>query len=68
MTNSIHEQAKLVVDGVAIMGWVSALMGFLTHFAGLVAAIASMVWCCIRVYETKTFQQWLKKRKNDAVA
>jgi ABC-type Na+ efflux pump permease subunit len=59
--HAIPEQVKLPVDGVAIFGWVSALFGMLTGIAAFIAAVLSMGWAAIRIYETQTFQAWLKK-------
>ena len=51
------EQSKLVVDlssiivvGATIVEWLPA-----------VAALLSIVWTCVRLYETKTVQRWLKR-------
>lgn len=60
---NVPEQMKLPVDGIAIAAWVSALSGVLTNMVGLLAALASLVWGCIRVYETKTFQNWLTRKR-----
>lgn len=59
----VPEQVKLSVDGLAIAAWASALTGALTSAIGLLAAIASLVWGCIRIYETHTFQAWLEKMR-----
>lgn len=50
---------KVVVDLASIGVVASTLVGLLPH----VAAFASLVWSCIRIYETKTVQGWLHKRK-----
>ena len=60
---NVPEQTKLVGDGLAIMGWMSALTGLLTNFVALIAAFASLIWACIRIYETKTVQNWLRGRR-----
>jgi hypothetical protein len=59
----IPPQAKPFLDTLAILGWLSALAGFLTTALGLVAAIASAAWGLIRLYETRTVQDWLKRRR-----
>lgn len=61
--NNIPEQIKLAGDGVAIIGWLSALTGAITSLFALFAAILSFAWGAIRIYETKTFQTWLGKRR-----
>lgn len=58
---AIPPGAKASLDIVAIIGWVSALAGMLTPIIGFLAAIASLAWGLIRLYETKTVQRWLKR-------
>ena len=58
---SIPPQAKVGLDVVAIIGWISALAGQLTPIIGFFAAVASLAWGLIRLYETKTIQRWLKR-------
>ena len=61
---NIPEPAKLVGDLMAVMGWVSALAGALTQIFGLLAAILSFAWAAVRLYETKTVQKWITRRKS----
>lgn len=58
---AIPPQAKAGLDVMAIIGWLSALAGVLTPIIGFLAAIASLAWGCIRLYETRTVQRWLGK-------
>lgn len=61
------DHAKTAADGVAIVASIGALTGWLTP----IAALASLIWTCIRIYETKTVQSWLKKpaaEKPEAIA
>ena len=58
---SLPPQAKAGLDVVAVVGWVSALAGMLTPIIGFFAAVASLAWGVIRLYETKTIQKWLGK-------
>jgi hypothetical protein len=60
---SIPPGAKPLLDVLAIVGWVSALMGALTTVFGLVAAIASAAWGLVRLYETRTVQSLIKRRR-----
>jgi len=53
------EQTKTVGDALSVATVASTLMGWLPAFA----ALATIIWTCIRIYETKTVQDWLKKRK-----
>lgn len=59
----VPQQVKPLIDTLSIVGWVSVLTGALTSFFGLVAAVASAAWGLIRLYETRTVQNWLKRRK-----
>ena len=53
------EQAKIVGDGVSIGTLLGSIFGGLPHIATLV----TIIWGCIRIYETKTVQDWLAKRR-----
>ena len=48
------EHAKQVVDGISMATVVGALVDVLPA----VAAGFTIVWTCIRIYETKTMQRW----------
>ena len=58
---SIPPQAKAGLDVMAIVAWISALAGTLTPIIGFFAAVASLAWGLIRLYETRTVQRWLGK-------
>jgi fructose-specific phosphotransferase system IIC component len=58
---SIPPQVKAPLDVIAIIGWISALAGAMTPIVGFLAAVASLAWGLIRLYETKTVQRWLKR-------
>ncbi len=60
--DQIPEQAKFVVDGLAIASWITVLMGAMTQMFALGAAVLSFAWGAVRLYETKTVQQWVKRR------
>jgi hypothetical protein len=47
----VSEPVKTALDGVAVMAWVTALLGVLTNVFGLIAAIGSAVWIWLRVYD-----------------
>lgn len=51
---------KHIVDAVSIGTIVSTLAGWLPG----AAALASLVWTCIRIYETKTVQSLLERKRN----
>jgi hypothetical protein len=51
------EAVKQVADGVSIITVVGTLAGILPS----IAAIFTIVWTGIRIYETATVQRWLGK-------
>ena len=51
------ETVKHFIDTLSIGATIAALAGWLP----LVAALASLIWSVIRIYETKTVQRWLRK-------
>jgi hypothetical protein len=61
--SAVPQHAKPFLDTLAIVGWITALAGALTTFFGLIAAVASAAWGLIRLYETRTVQNWLKGRR-----
>lgn len=57
------DHAKTAGDGISLVASLGALAGWLPA----TAALASLVWTCIRIYETKTVQRWLNRpTKEDA--
>jgi len=53
-----HQEAiKNAVDAASVVTVVGTLMEVLPA----IAALFTIVWTCIRIYETKTIQNWLKK-------
>ena len=57
----LTESTKNIGDVLSIGTVLSTLMGWLPA----IAALATIIWTCIRIYETNTIQNWLKKRKKD---
>lgn len=55
------EHIKHTLDAVSIGATLAALAGWLPA----VAALVSLIWTCIRIYETRTVQRWLKGEKFD---
>ena len=53
------EHAKQVVDGLSM----ATVVGALVDLFPAIAAIFTIVWTGIRIYETKTVQKWLGKDK-----
>ena len=54
----MDESVKHVVDGLSLV----TVLGTLVDFLPAVAAVFTIVWTAIRIYETKTVQGWLRKR------
>jgi hypothetical protein len=53
----MNDQAKVIIDASSIV----VVAGTLIDWLPAVAALASLVWTTIRIYETETFQKWMKK-------
>ena len=52
------ENLKACGDGLSVCTVVATLAGWLPA----VAALASLIWSLIRIYETDTVQKWLGKK------
>jgi hypothetical protein len=59
MSTNIDESTKFVIDMASITTVVGTLWGALPALA----ALFSLIWSLIRIYETKTFQMLLSKLK-----
>jgi len=58
------ETIKHVVDGLSII----TVIGTLADMLPSVAAVFTIVWTSIRIWETTTVQNWVKKlRGSDAI-
>jgi hypothetical protein len=55
----MSETTKTAVDAVSVVTVVGTLMEVLPA----VAAIVTIIWTCIRIYETDTVQKLLGKKK-----
>mgnify|MGYP007032499795 FL=1 len=55
----MQEETKAVVDAIAVGGTVGTLAGWLPPLA----ALATIIWTCIRILETQTVQKLFKKDK-----
>lgn len=58
MTNNIDDTLKHAVDGLSIVTVVGTLAGVLPSLA----ALFTIVWTGIRIYETETVQNILRKK------
>lgn len=56
---AISEHSKLIFDGLSVSTVVATLAGWLPALAALV----TIVWTGIRIYETQTVQHWLYRRR-----
>jgi hypothetical protein len=54
---NIDEHTKHVIDGASV----ATVMGTLMSWLPAIAALFTIIWTAIRIYETKTIQGWLKK-------
>ena len=58
---NMDEASKHIIDFASIV----TVLGTLADMLPAIAAIFTIVWTAIRIYETKTIQRWLGKK--DAV-
>ena len=57
MQTDTPEHAKAVVDALSI----ATVVGTFAQVLPAMAALFSIVWTVIRIYETKTVQSWLRR-------
>lgn len=57
-----HDTAKHVVDALSVVTVVGTLVDMLPS----IAALFTILWTAIRIYETNTVQGWLGRGKSDA--
>ena len=55
---NMDEASKHIIDFASI----ATVLGTLVDFLPAVAAVFTIVWTVIRIYETKTVQGWLGKK------
>jgi len=58
---NISESTKTVIDAVSVGTVVGSLAGMLPS----IAALFTIVWTSIRIWETETVQGWLGRFKQD---
>ena len=56
---TIDEHTKHLIDGISV----ATVMGTLMSWLPAIAALFTIIWTIIRIYETKTVQGWLKRGK-----
>ena len=59
MAQHSAETVKHVTDGLSIL----TAVGTLAEILPALAALFSLVWSLIRIWETQTVQDWIKRRK-----
>jgi hypothetical protein len=55
--NSTPETTKYMIDALSI----ATVLGTIMNWLPAVAAVFTIIWTTIRIYETKTVQGWLGK-------
>ena len=56
--DSTPENTKYVIDALSL----ATVLGTIMNWLPAVAAVFTIIWTAIRIYETKTVQGWLGKR------
>lgn len=59
MTQEQVEASKQVLDGLSVMTAIGALVNMLPS----IAALFTIVWTALRIYESSTVQGWLARRR-----
>jgi hypothetical protein len=57
---AMQEETKTVVDVLAISGTVGTVAGILPPLAALI----TIIWTCLRIWETATVQNLFNKKKS----
>jgi hypothetical protein len=60
MKEHLNESTKHVLDGLSLVTVLGTLMSWLPA----VAALLSIIWTLLRIYESKTVQSILRKKRN----
>ena len=53
----MNDHAKAVID----LSSITVVLATLVEWLPAVAALASLIWSIIRIYETQTVQRWVEK-------
>lgn len=59
MKEHFSEGTKHVLDGLSVI----TVLGALVDILPAIAALFTIVWTGIRIYETETVQGWIKRAK-----
>jgi hypothetical protein len=60
MKDTLNEGTKHVLDGLSLV----TVLGTLMNWLPAVAALLSIIWTLLRIYESNTVQQLLGKKKD----
>ena len=60
MKDHLNESTKHVIDGLSLV----TVLGALVDVLPAIAALFTIIWTGIRIYETDTIQQLLGKKKD----
>jgi hypothetical protein len=60
MKDHLNDSTKSVIDGLSLV----TVLGALVDLLPAVAALFTIIWTGIRIYETDTIQQLLGKKKD----
>lgn len=60
MTDATNETVRAIGDTASVATAVGTLAGYMPSLA----ALFTIVWTGIRIYETATVQTWVKRRKD----
>ncbi len=55
------DDVKHLIDMISISATMAALIGWVPA----ITSVASLIWVCIRIYETKTVQRWIRGNSYD---
>ena len=56
-----HDTAKHLIDGLSVV----TVVGTLVNALPSIAALFTIVWTAIRIYETDTVQGWINRYRGD---
>jgi hypothetical protein len=54
--NNAHD-AKTMADGAAVVVGLGGFLGWMTPVVTLIGGVLTIVWMCIRIWETDTIQK-----------
>jgi len=60
MLSHMHESTKQIVDTASTI----TVVGTILNWLPAAAALWTIVWTTIRIYETRTVQKWVEQFKN----